>query len=63
VDLVGTEPTTASMPFPSTNCAAPERVRAGDTQRAGSVHEGFVHVAVLYLYASDTTRTLPTRQG
>jgi len=62
VDLVGIEPTTSSMPFPSTNCSG--QIPSERERHRKAVFMQIWRVsAALRLYASDKVRTLATRAG
>ena len=62
VDLVGIEPTTSSMPFPSTNCTV--KTASESKRQRWAVFMRFSRLsAAVYLYASDTLRTHPTPAG
>jgi hypothetical protein len=62
LDLVGIEPTTSSMPFPSTKYS--DQI-ASDSERSGkgSAHADFAHVRCPHLYTVDTPRQGAMRIG
>jgi len=62
VDLVGIEPTTSSMPFPSTNCV---RQRESERERHLRLNHcgGRAMLPAFVLYPSDTVRYPQTPVG